>query len=159
MLQRADHFVLLRGGEPREGLVVRLAAIGFELGEAAAVEILLVLVGAGESEVEIVEHIGVARTGLTGRTRHQPFGERRDGGALVVIEENPVAVERLSRMRGPVRLRGGRLLRPGGSDGFCIGGLHQIGAGSSPGSDRADNKSTATFIMLAHVICSSADDG
>ena len=78
-------------------MLVGLAAIGVELGETAPIEILLVLVGAGERQIDVVEHVGIARARLARRARHQPFGECRDGLALLVIEEHAVAVECIGR--------------------------------------------------------------
>ena len=34
--------------------------MGIELGEAAPVEILLVGIGAGERQIDVVEHVGIA---------------------------------------------------------------------------------------------------
>ena len=66
------------------------AAIGIELSEPAPVEILQVGVGAGEREIDVVEHVGVARSGFAGRAGHEAFGERGDRGGVGVVEERAV---------------------------------------------------------------------
>ena len=65
--------------------------MGVELGEPAPVEILQVGIGAGEREIDVVEHVGIGRARLARRARHQPLGERRDGARIVVVEEGAVA--------------------------------------------------------------------
>ena len=90
LLQRTDGLVLLRGGEPPERLAVGLRAMGIELRQAAAIEILQVGIGAGEREIDVVEHVGIGRARLAGRARHQPLGERGDGVRVVVVEERAV---------------------------------------------------------------------
>jgi hypothetical protein len=106
LFQRGDHFVLLGRTELDEGLVEGLEAIGIERGEAAAVEILLVGIGAGESEVDVVEHAGIARARLARRARHQPLGECRDRCRIVIVEEGTVAFAAVMAMGGIRRLCG-----------------------------------------------------
>src|SRR5262249_54583548 len=50
LFQGGDAFVLLRGGDAAERLAVLLGAVRVELRDAAAVEILLIRIGAGERE-------------------------------------------------------------------------------------------------------------
>ena len=79
------------GAELHERRLVGLLAIGFERVEPAPVEVLQVLVGAGEREIDVVEHARVERARLARRAGHQPLGEGRDGGGVVGIEERAVS--------------------------------------------------------------------
>ena len=79
------------GAELHERRLVGLLAIGFERVEPAPVEVLLVRIGAGEREIDVVEHAGVERARLARRARHQPFGEGRDGRGFVGVEERAVS--------------------------------------------------------------------
>ena len=87
VFEGSDHFVLLFGTEANEWLFVSDAAVGLELGEAAAVEILQLGVSAGESEIDVIEYIRVARSRLVGRAGHEAFGERGDRGGIGVVKE------------------------------------------------------------------------
>ena len=69
-----------------------LAAIGVERGEAAAVEVLLVGVGAGQRKIDVVEHAGIARARLARCAGHQPFGKGRDRRRILVVEEGAMAL-------------------------------------------------------------------
>src|SRR5206468_346039 len=109
LLDGGDHLVLLRGSELREWLAVGPAAMLLERREPAPIEILQVRIGAGEREIDVVEHVGVARARLARRARHQPLGEGRHGRGVVLIEEGakPFAIGMLVRGR---RWRGGLFL-------------------------------------------------
>ena len=85
--ERRDHFVLLFRAEPHEWLFIGAAAVRFELSQAAPVEILQLGVGAGEREIDVIEHVRVARSRFAGRAGHEPFGKRRDRGGVGVVEE------------------------------------------------------------------------
>ena len=91
-----DHLVLLGGAELRERRVVGLAAIGFERRQPTPIEILLVGIGAGEREIDVIEHARIRAPGLPGAP-----GISRSANAatvaVVVIEEG--AVPRAMRMR------------------------------------------------------------
>ena len=85
--ERRDHFVLLFRAEPHEWLFMSATAVRFELCQAAPVEILQLGVSAGEREINVIEHVGVARSRLAGRAGHDPFGKRRDRGGVGMVEE------------------------------------------------------------------------
>ena len=91
LFERGDGFVLLRRSEPAERLAVGLGAMGVELRDAAPVEVLLVCVGAGKREVDVVQYAGIGRARLARRAGHQPLGERGDGARIVVVEEGAMA--------------------------------------------------------------------
>src|SRR5207253_208440 len=76
-----------RGFELRERLFVGCAAVGVELSEAAPVKVLKVGIGAGERQINVVEHTRVTPTGLAGGPGHQAFRECGNRGALLIIEE------------------------------------------------------------------------
>ena len=107
LLERRNHFVLPRGIQPDERLVIGLATIRIELSEPAPVEILKIGVGAGERQVDVIEHPRIARTRLVGRAGHEPLGERGNRGGIFVVEERAVLDDirvRLGR-RGRARFR------------------------------------------------------
>jgi hypothetical protein len=98
------------------------------MGQPAPIEILLIGIGTRERQIDVVEHARILGAGLSGRAGHEPLGECRYGGSIVVIEER--AIRRAMRMRlgrgsGAVgrRMRWMRL-----RDG--VG--HQAGSGSRP---------------------------
>ena len=41
----------------------------------------------GEREVDVIEHATIARARLARRTGHEPFGEGRDRGGILGVEE------------------------------------------------------------------------
>ena len=77
-------------GRAAERLAVCALAVRIELREAAPIEFLLVRVGAGEREIDVVEHAGIGRARLARRAGHQPLGECLDGAAVVIVEERAV---------------------------------------------------------------------
>src|SRR4051794_32263000 len=86
-----EHFILLGGAEPRERRLLRLFTIGVECSQAAPVEILQIGVGAGEPQIDVVEDAGIERARLSGRSRHQPFGEGGNRRGIFVVEERAMA--------------------------------------------------------------------
>jgi hypothetical protein len=64
-----------------------LAAVRIELSKTAPVEILKIGVSARERQIDVVEHSCFTRARLIRPTWHQPFGKRRQGGGIVVVEE------------------------------------------------------------------------
>ena len=91
-LKRFDHGVLVRHLQPHEGLAVGLAAIRIELCQPAAIKILKVGIRSGEREVDVIEHSRVTRARLVRRTRHQPFGDRRDRLGIGVVEKGSMII-------------------------------------------------------------------
>ena len=93
--------------------MVRCPAVGIELGEPAAVEVLLIRVRAGECEVDVVEDADLGRAGSAGGGRPDAFGECGDRYGVLVVEERAVAVDARHGVRGGagsrVRVAGLRL--------------------------------------------------
>ncbi len=87
LLECGEDFVLPGGIQLSEGLLMRRMAVGIELSEAAAIKILKVGIGAGEGQINVVEHARVARSRLPWRSGHEAFGKRRHSAGLLVIEE------------------------------------------------------------------------
>ncbi len=110
LFECADDVVLARGAEPDERFVVGLAAIIVELREPTPVEVLQVLIGASEREIDVVEHTRIERARLARRARHQPFGEGCDRGGVLGIEESAISA---GGMRVPGR----------GNAGCCVFGV------------------------------------
>ena len=88
---RAGPFGLLQsladGVKLREGRAVCRSAIFVERGKSAPIEVLLVRVGPGKRQVDVVEHTGIGRSRLARSTRHQPLGKGRNRFCVVGIEE------------------------------------------------------------------------
>jgi hypothetical protein len=129
-----------------------------ELRQAAAIEILQVRIGAGEREIDVIEHVGVGRSRLAGRARHQPFGERGDGVRVVVVEERAMmfAADRHRHIGGRRR---GRRVGCGNVMFLAFGQRfgHEAHTGGGTRSERrADQERTAAFIMLGHDFQSSS---
>src|SRR5262249_20061562 len=89
--------------------LLRVAAIGVERREAAAVEVLLVGIGAGERKIDVVEDAGVARARLARCAGHQPLGEGRDRRRILFVEEGAMALASVMGVGGPRRARRPRL--------------------------------------------------
>jgi hypothetical protein len=125
--------------------------MGVELGEAAPVKILLVGIGAGDCQIDVVQDAGIGRARQARRTGHQPFGERGDGARIVVVEERAVAAGHVVHgMCGMIR---GRRIdrRVALLMVFGESFRNERGAGGGSGAQRrADQKRTAAFIMLGH---------
>jgi len=118
-------------------------AIGIERSEAPPIEILLIGIGAGQREVDVIEHATIARARLARRAGHEPLGEGRDRGGILGVEERaePAAVR--------MCVVGGRLL----FSVFVVLGIglgHQRRARCGPGDCGADQECAASFVMFAH---------
>ena len=123
-----------------------VAAIRVELSEPAPVEILEVGVGAGEREIDVIEHPSITGARLLWRSGHQPFGERGDRLGIGVVEERamPIAV----RMHVCGRWGSRRCGRRVGLSGR-LG--QQPGARNDPGPKSRTGQELATrHIMFAH---------
>src|SRR6516164_9502098 len=66
-----------------------LATVRVELCKAAPVEVLKIRVGPGERQVDVAEYSRFPRTRLARCARHQPLGERRNGGGVLLVKECP----------------------------------------------------------------------
>jgi hypothetical protein len=58
-----------------------------ELRQAAPVKILKVGVGAGQSEIDVIDDARVSCTWFAWCSRHEPLGECRNGGGIALIEK------------------------------------------------------------------------
>ena len=114
-----------------------LAAILIELSQPAPVEILKIGVGAGEGQINVIEHRRIERARLARRAGHEPFGERRDRGGLIVVEERAMVDGCAIGVRMLVLL------------GERLG--HQAGARNGPRAHtRAHQEFAARCIVLGH---------
>src|SRR5947209_4102585 len=86
-LESRDDGVLLSSAQVHERLAMSLAAVLIELRQPATVEILQIGVGAGERQIDVVEHSGIARARLARCPGHEPLGEGRNRGGIVAVEE------------------------------------------------------------------------
>jgi hypothetical protein len=136
----------LRGGETAERFFVGFAAVRVERGEPAPVKVLQVGVGARQRQIDIVEHVRVARARLARCAGHEPFGKCRNGGGVFAVEEcaEPRAARRRmggagsgSRRACVMRLRERVGHKGCASDGTCA-------------DRRAEQECAARFIMLGH---------
>jgi hypothetical protein len=119
-------------------------AIGVERSQSAPVKILQIGVGAGERQIDIVEHAGIERAGLSGCPGHQPFGEGSNRRGIFVVEERAMAGARRMRVRcGSCLLQ----LRRGLRQGLWCETRPRGRAGTG---HRADQERAARFVVLAH---------
>ncbi len=136
LLDRGDNRVLPAGIELNEGLVVGLATMGIELCEPGAVEILKIGIGAGERQIDVVDHSSVIRSGFAWRSRHEPLREGCHRRGLLIIEKRAM-------LHGVgVRLFGCLLLRLGERLGVNI--RHQPRTGRSSGAHRCLHQKGST---------------
>src|SRR4029077_1600915 len=85
--ERGDHFVLPFRAKPHEWLLISGTAERLELRQAAPVEILQLGISARKREIDVIEHVSVARSRLAMRAGHDSFRERSDCGGIGMVEE------------------------------------------------------------------------
>ena len=118
-----------------------------ERSQAAPVEVLLIGISAGQGEIDVVEHSGIACAGLARSAGHQPLGESRDRGRIVIIEERAMAAGMRVRLRRAGGRVGRRVMLPGLRQGVGYEARPRDGARANR---RADQECTAGFVMFVH---------
>ncbi len=114
LLDCGDDCVLPAGVQLNERRVVSLATMGIELCEPGAIEILKIGIGAGERQIDVVDHSSVIRSGFAWRSWHEPLSEGCNRRGLLIIEKRAM-------LNGiGVHLFGCLLLRLGGRLGVKI---------------------------------------
>src|SRR5262245_43113831 len=147
LLERGDHLVLAPFVELRKRHAVGGPAMSVELRKAAAIEVLLVRIGPGKGEVDVVEHVGVPCARLARGSRHDARWGSRARGSFVVVEEGAV----------PGHVAVGRGARAGRRRGDRRVLVMAFGTriGGEPGARHSSRRDThqegaTSFIMLAH---------